>query len=219
MLWDMTWEIIEMAGVDTDLYHGTGGNNIALNLVMNGLKLQPCNPGFVDGRDGILLADEILYGGQYKCAIWRAFARRGLGTEADQGSSDNFEDGVESFSTPEGVSVESTALAINGTEGQDIAFQVRTICGCTTQTDLEIKDKLSADLVYIPGSGGSYNGEEVVFTIDTLEVQDTVEFTYRAFVDACSATDTLLINEDDAESPDQYTSIKLAGTGILQTPF
>lgn len=216
MLWDMTWEIIDMAGVDTDLYHGTGGNNIALDLVINALKLQPCSPGFVDGRDAILLADEMLYGGQYKCAIWRAFARRGLGTEADQGSSDNFEDGVESFATPEGVSVESAALAISGTEGQDMTFQVRAICGCTTQTDIEIKDKLSEYLIYIPGSGGAYNGEEVVFTIDTLEFQDTIEFTYRAFINACSATDTLLLNEDDAESPDQYTSIKLAGTGTLE---
>ncbi len=216
MLWDMTWEIIEMAGIDTDLYHGTGGNNIALDLVINALKLQPCSPGFVDGRDAILLADEILYGGQYKCAIWRAFARRGLGTEADQGNSDDYEDGVESFATPEGVSVESSALAIHGTEGQDITFQVRTICGCTTQSDVEIKDKLSEDLIYIPGSGGIFNGEEVVFTLDTLYVQDTVEFTYRAFVNACSATDTVLINEDDAETPDQYTSVKLAGTGTLE---
>ena len=33
---------------------------MALQLVMTGLKLQPCSPGFVDGRDAILKADEQL---------------------------------------------------------------------------------------------------------------------------------------------------------------
>ncbi len=216
MLWDMTWEIIALTGVDTDIYDGTGGNNIALSLVMNGLKLQPCNPGFVDGRDAILLADEILYNGLYKCAIWKAFANRGLGVDADQGSSDNYEDGVESFATPDGIRLESSALTPFATEGQEVTFVVRTICGCTTQTDIEVHDKLSEDLVYIPGSGGTLIGDVVEFTVDTLFVQDTLEFTYRAFVGACTATDTLELNQDDAEEPDQYTSIKLAGTGILE---
>ncbi len=214
MLWDMTWEIISIAGVDTDIYNGTGGNNIALSLVINGLKLQPCNPGFVDGRDAILLADELLYDGLYKCAIWKAFAGRGLGVDADQGSSDDFEDGVESFATPDGISIESTPLAIHGTEGQEITFQLRAICGCTTQSDIEVKDKLSEDLTYIPGSGGIFNGNEVVFTADTIFVQDTLAFTYRAFINACSATDTVIISDDDSETPDDYTSIKLAGSGI-----
>src|SRR4030095_16494325 len=101
MLWDMTWNIIEMEGVDPDMYHGTGGNNIAMQLVIDGLKLQPCNPGFVDGRDAILLADQMNYGGQHQCAIWKAFARRGLGVDADQGSSDDYADGVEAFNVPD----------------------------------------------------------------------------------------------------------------------
>ncbi|HJW29740.1 MAG TPA: M36 family metallopeptidase, partial [Saprospiraceae bacterium] len=62
MLWDMTWNIIHMAGTSTDMYHGTAGNNIALQLVIDGMKLQPCSPGFVDGRDAILLADKLDYG-------------------------------------------------------------------------------------------------------------------------------------------------------------
>ncbi len=37
------------------------GNQIALNLVTTGLKLTPCTPGFVDGRDAILAADAALY--------------------------------------------------------------------------------------------------------------------------------------------------------------
>jgi hypothetical protein len=85
MLWEMVWKIMEITPADADMYHGTGGNNVAMQLVMDGMKLQPCSPGFVDGRDAILLADKLYYGGQYHCAIWNAFAKRGLGKSATPG--------------------------------------------------------------------------------------------------------------------------------------
>lgn len=103
MLWEMTWGLIDAHGFDPDFYNGTGGNNIALALVTEALKLQPCNPGFVDGRDAILAADVSLYGGANQCIIWDAFAKRGLGISADQGSSNNRSDGTEAFDTPSGV--------------------------------------------------------------------------------------------------------------------
>lgn len=100
MLWDMTWAFINEYGFDPDLYDGTGGNNMALQLVVDALKLQPCSPGFVDGRDAILEADEIANGGANKCLIWNVFANRGLGFSADQGSTDNKMDGTEAFDMP-----------------------------------------------------------------------------------------------------------------------
>ncbi len=100
MLWEMTWDLIAEYGFDSDLYNGTGGNNIALQLVTDGLKLQPCNPGFVTGRDAILEADQIANGGANRCIIWRAFARRGLGVSATQGSSNSKLDGAEAFNVP-----------------------------------------------------------------------------------------------------------------------
>lgn len=100
MLWDMTWALIDEYGYDADIYNGTGGNNIAMNLVMEGLKLQTCNPGFVDGRDAILEADQLLYNGANQCLIWEAFAKRGLGLSANQGSSSYLNDGEEAFDAP-----------------------------------------------------------------------------------------------------------------------
>ena len=100
MLWEMTWGLIDEYGFDEDFYEGTGGNNIALTLVTEGMKLQPCSPGFVDGRDAILAADIALYGGANECIIWEAFAKRGLGFSADQGSSNSKFDGTEAFDTP-----------------------------------------------------------------------------------------------------------------------
>ncbi len=103
MIWEMSWELIEEHGFDEDIYQGTGGNNIAMQLVLEGMKLQPCSPGFIDGRDAILKADTALYAGANSCLIWRAFAKRGLGYSADQGSSSSKTDGTEAFDLPPGV--------------------------------------------------------------------------------------------------------------------
>ncbi len=98
MLWEMTWDLIDQYGYDPDLINGTGGNNIAMALVIEGLKLQPCNPGFVDGRDAIIAADLAINGGANECTIKDAFARRGLGPNASQGGSGSTTDGSEDYS-------------------------------------------------------------------------------------------------------------------------
>ncbi|MCW5900120.1 MAG: M36 family metallopeptidase [Flavobacteriales bacterium] len=100
ILWEVTWELIGIYGLDPDLYNGTGGNNIAMQLVMDGMKLTPCNPGFVDARDAILLADQINNGGVNQGALWAAFARRGLGVSASQGLTSSRTDQVEAFDVP-----------------------------------------------------------------------------------------------------------------------
>lgn len=100
MLWELTWDLIAQYGFDPDFYNGTGGNNIAMQLVIDALKLQPCSPGFVTGRDAILAADELANGGANQCLIWEAFARRGLGLSANQGSNNSVNDGVEAFDVP-----------------------------------------------------------------------------------------------------------------------
>ena len=99
VLWDMTWFIIQQAGINPSLHNiaANGGNAIALKLVTEGLRLQPCNPGFIDGRDAILNADALFYGGQYYCAIMNAFARRGMGIGASQGSANARGDETLSF--------------------------------------------------------------------------------------------------------------------------
>ena len=101
MLWDLTWDLIDKNGYDTDIYFGTGGNNIALQLVVDGLKIQNCSPGFVNGRDAIIEADQLANDGENYCIIWRAFAKRGLGLNASQGSAHNRFDQVEDFTVPE----------------------------------------------------------------------------------------------------------------------
>ncbi|HEX8298450.1 MAG TPA: M36 family metallopeptidase, partial [Rubricoccaceae bacterium] len=127
-LWDMTWNLIEAHGYSPNIYdaRGTAGNQIAINLYATGLKLTACNPGFVSGRDGILAADLALYPdasrpgrGLHYDAIWRAFARRGVGFGASQGSPSSATDGTASFALPAGVATEATADG--GTVSLDLA--------------------------------------------------------------------------------------------------
>jgi hypothetical protein len=99
-LWEMYWNVVDELGYDDDRYNGTGGNNVAYQLVMDGLKLQPCGPGFVTGRDAILAADVAAYDGDLYCPIWKAFAKRGVGVSASQGSSGALGDEVEAFDLP-----------------------------------------------------------------------------------------------------------------------
>jgi hypothetical protein len=87
-----------------------------MQLVIDGMKLQTCSPGFVDGRDAILQADELAYGGENKCLIWGVFANRGLGESADQGSSNNRSDQTEAFDIPascEGLGTNENSLDNN----------------------------------------------------------------------------------------------------------
>jgi hypothetical protein len=104
MLYDLYWNLIDKYGYDSNLYSGTGGNNRALQLVIDGLKLQPCNPGFVDARDAILAADRMNNNGADSAIIWSTFARRGLGYSADQGTTASRTDGTAAFDLPPNTS-------------------------------------------------------------------------------------------------------------------
>ncbi|HSF15004.1 MAG TPA: M36 family metallopeptidase [Vicinamibacteria bacterium] len=101
-LWDMYWNLVNARGFNGDFYDSssTDGNIVAIQLVMDGLKLQPCNPTFLDARDAILLADLNDYGGANQCSIWRAFAKRGMGVNAKGGNHHNDLNVTEDFSVP-----------------------------------------------------------------------------------------------------------------------
>ncbi|MCW3816387.1 M36 family metallopeptidase [Micromonospora sp. DR5-3] len=100
VLWDMMWNLIDRHGFNPNIYESwnTGGNNLALQLVIDGLKLQGCGPGFVTARNAIIAADAALTGGENACIIWGSFARRGLGYSAVQGTTAR-DDNTEAFDT------------------------------------------------------------------------------------------------------------------------
>ncbi|KAG6844432.1 hypothetical protein H0H87_007034, partial [Tephrocybe sp. NHM501043] len=58
------------------------GNSLAVQLVINAMKLQTCRPSFFDARDAIIQADQVLTGGENFCTLWAGFSSRGLGFDA-----------------------------------------------------------------------------------------------------------------------------------------
>ncbi|WVF69654.1 hypothetical protein IAT40_004433 [Kwoniella sp. CBS 6097] len=58
------------------------GNTLAAQLIVDGMKIQPCRPSFFAARDAIIQADQVRTGGSNYCHLWKAFAERGLGTDA-----------------------------------------------------------------------------------------------------------------------------------------
>ncbi|MEZ5944657.1 MAG: M36 family metallopeptidase [Planctomycetaceae bacterium] len=110
-LWDLNWAFIDGnsldpalpnpgLGFDADMFNGTGGNNLTMQLVMEGMKLQPANPSFLDARDAILAADQAITGGANYLTIWTVFARRGMGFSADDGGSSASQNVTEAFDIP-----------------------------------------------------------------------------------------------------------------------
>lgn len=106
-LWEVHWALVAEYGFDADLINGAGGNRLALQLVVDGLKLQPCEPTFVEMRDAILAADVAGSNGANQCLLWEAFAKRGLGYSAEAGTSASVTDGIEAFDLPSACTLQA----------------------------------------------------------------------------------------------------------------
>ena len=119
MIWDMYWALTDRYGWGDVFTEPSSGPGIALQLVMDGLKLQACSPTFADGRDAILDADMVNNGGANECLIWEAFADRGMGFSADAGGGSNT-DGTEAFDLPPQCDDTGAVLSISGSCPGDI---------------------------------------------------------------------------------------------------
>lgn len=182
MLWEVTWALIDEHGYDTNPYNFTGdvnqdaGNIMAMALVTEGLKLQPCSPGFVDGRDAIFAADQAIYGGANECLLWDAFAKRGLGYSASQGSSGSRSDGTQAFDTPPS----SATLNV-----------VEEVCATSTVL-IDLTGGIPYGGIY-SGPGVSDNGDGFTFTFDPADAGvgvHTVSYTVQASNCTVASTDT-----------------------------
>ena len=219
-LWDMTWNIINQVGsINPNIFNAAaaGGNSIALRLVTEGLKLQVCNAGFLDGRNGILQADQILFNGAYRCAVMQAFARRGMGFDASQGSANSTTDQVPGFSVIEGQ-LSLTQSVTQQQEDLNVTYTNRVTAGaCGGLTNYLLTDTLPGNVTYV--SGGTYNaGNRVVsFNVNLLAGQSQVyPFTVKINNGSWFPV-TNLINEPVATSsiPANFTTSSISSSNFI----
>lgn len=184
MIWDLFWNLVDEYGYDPDLYNGTGGNNIAMQLVMDGLKMQPCNPNFVDARDAIIDADIANNNGDNVCLIWETFARRGLGVDAQPG-------GIESFDTPilclNALYVEKTA-AEEADAGGVITYELAITNGRSEPVEnATITDILPEGTTLVEGSSSCnfvLEGNELTLAVGNLASEASITCSYQLQVPA-----------------------------------
>jgi len=194
MLWEMTWALIDAYGFDENLDSFTGdinqdaGNIMAMAIVIEGLKLMRCQPGFVDAREAILLANREIYGWENDCVIYGAFAKRGLGLLADQGLGTSRDDGTEDFTNYPTTSQIS--------ETPPICSQEAVITG--------LSGGLPPGGVY-SGQGIIDDGNGVSFSIDTsISGIGDVVLTYEindSFCAVASSAETILKVDIDNTPP------------------
>lgn len=188
MIYDLYWNLIDMYGFDEDLLHGSGGNNIAMQLVLDGLKLQPCLPNFLDDRDAILEADSINYGGIHHCMIWETFARRGLGFSAEAG-------GEEAFDVPDycdfRMKVDKTAVDVaEGGETLTYELYIRNHAPGTANNVI-VSDTLPSEATYVEGSldcNGTVIDGVLTIEFDSLQNGETINCTYQLVANHSLAT-------------------------------
>ncbi|MEQ1850118.1 MAG: M36 family metallopeptidase [Chthoniobacteraceae bacterium] len=97
-LWEVRANLIAKHGWAT-------GNELALQLVTDGMKLAPSNPTFLQARDAIVQADVVNNTGANHSELWTAFAKRGMGAGAIVPASSTATGVTESFDLPDDLNV------------------------------------------------------------------------------------------------------------------
>ena len=218
IIWDMYWAFSDKYGWDEDLYYGTGGNNMAIRLVFEGMKNQVCAPGFVDGRDAILGADLALYNGENQCLIWETFARRGVGLSADQGSSAVLGDETEAFDVPcecrnKLTISKSVTDFIDAGDNIDVTVHVSN-CKVDPVTSVEVKDVLPVGTQFIAGSSNvpaTVQGNTVVFNLGAMPFGSEQTITYKLSTATNNFSKRLWIDEIIDETVEDNWEIGFLG--------
>ena len=185
-LWDLYWAMVEKYGYDADLANTSSGNFRAAQLVIDGLKMQPCEPGNIDGRNAIFLADILNYNGEDTCLISAVFARRGMGYLASQGSPDDAADGVENFDPIPTcirelkIKKETSTPLIEPGENIQITITV-TNHKSETANNVIVTDELPAGLILTSASGGgTLSNGMVTWNLGDMTSGQVIQLSYTA---------------------------------------
>jgi extracellular elastinolytic metalloproteinase len=221
MLWDLYWAFSDVYGWDPDLYHGTGGNNMAIQLVMDGLKIGPCNPGFIDGRDAILEADMINNSGANQCLIWSTFARRGLGQDATQGDPDSWFDGEAGYVVPRTCTDQLLVIKTMSPEviaGETIEVRLELANYKAFQvTNVILQDSIPIGCAYVQGSASidPVAGSTLSWAFDAMDPDEVITVTYLVKTDPALRSTRLFYDDMEGLAEDRWDSNPAAGGSAL----
>ena len=212
MLWEMTWELIDAYGFEPNIYNtsSTAGNIRAMKIVIEGLKLTPCNPSFPEMRDAILTANDAIYGGAGKEHIWAAFARRGLGYSAMAG-------GIEAFDRPE-LKVDKTVNKEMAETADTLIYTIHVTNNYSSNLmNISVTDTVPSGLNVISISdNGNYSNGIITFPSFDLQTTESVTRSFSAIISNPSGTSTLFDEPVESTTPSNFTP---AGAWIVDGGF
>lgn len=154
---------------------GFASNQTLMQMVVDGLKLQPTNPNFLQARDGILQADMLNNASANHGSIWKAFAKRGMGPLATSPSG----------STAVGVSESFNLLSFTYPAGKPAQLQP----GVATAFAVQVASLVAA-ISPVSASGQlhySVNGG----SFSTVAMTETAPNEYTAMLPAFSCFDVI----------------------------
>ncbi|MEO6713522.1 MAG: M36 family metallopeptidase [Mycobacteriales bacterium] len=195
------------------------GVDTTTRLVLDGMRSTPNGPNmtFINARDGLLAADMAKYGGANQCALWTAFAGRGLGVNAVSAGLHSAQ--VNEKTIPAGCLPKATVGGpYNTTEGTNVSVSAQSSSKGTAPSAgfiAKYEWDLDNDGQYDDGTGSpvSYQnvGQDGAFTIG-LKITD-------AFGNTSTATGTVNVAnvapivELTAITPvDEFGRVTMSGT-------
>lgn len=141
-MWQLYVKLVERFGF-------TEGRNRAMQLFVDGLKLSPSNPTFLDYRDAVLLADRERYRGAELAEIWAVFASRGMGLSASTTDSGDINP-VEAFDVPVNLYAISGRVSVKGigVGGVQVTATDPTLVTMQNPTGIAATELTAADGTY-----------------------------------------------------------------------
>ena len=218
-LWDMYWKFTDKYGFDPNIYNTNSGNGKAIQLVFDGMKIQPCSPGMLDGRDAIIAADKANNQGKNVCLIWEAFARRGMGYSASQGTGKSASDNVEAFDMPPSCSqrvqiVKTMTPSVSA--GQVVEVKLKIYNYRDTFASVAIVDTIPQNATYITGSNtrnATLSGNALSFLSFSVQPGDSVIATYRIRTDPAKKSILKFYDGMESAPNNNWTATSTGTTG------
>ncbi|MFT6336309.1 MAG: putative repeat protein (TIGR01451 family) [Halioglobus sp.] len=221
-LWEIYWGFVNRDGLDMKWEDEDAGNYKAVRLVIEGMKMGPCNPSLIDARDAILQADTMFYSGSNAELLWTAFAKRGFGYLADDGAgSDDATDGTENFD-PYPQAIQTMKIQqVNETIAEPGDELTVTITAQNhipdTQTDVVITSNIPAGLTYVDGSSSmtaTHENGVLSIPVGDMVFDQNITITYNVTADAGVSSETLFIDDLEEEDDEGYITDVIEGDVI-----
>ena len=204
-LWDLYWMMIEEYGFDHEWRDTTSGNYQAMQLIFTGLKIQECDPGFIEARDAILEADQLLNDGLHSCLLWKVFARRGIGSNAFGGTNDSPFDNVDGYDIP-GECIGEVLIEKSVTSlvepGDTIRVTISIANFKEDLTQLTLTDRIPDGTSFIDALDNldiKIQGKNLSWTIAELKKGSELSFSYLLSTSGLSASRSTFLDDFERE--------------------